>query len=105
MILMVLLPAALGAFADEPRIFTSDPEAPELGEPQTSKDRSFLWGLAGFVLTAAPGAIGLGISAQSAPDFEDAVDAPLGRAVGAAAIGAGVSLFAALLSFERVGFK
>jgi hypothetical protein len=70
-----------------------------------------LWGLAGFVLTATPGAIGLAVSAQNAPDFLDAAGAPLGRTVAAAAIGAGVSLFAALIRtgnpnvYHHLGFK
>jgi hypothetical protein len=108
--LIVLLPSVISALAEEPRTFTSDPESPELGESQTVKDRSFLWGLAGFVLTTAPGAIGLGVSAQSAPDFTDAAT-PLGRTVAAAAIGAGVSLFAALIRtgspnvYQHLGFK
>ena len=88
----------------EPRVLTSDAEPSESEEPEAHKDRSFLWGLTGFILTAVPGAIGLGISAQSAPDIEDAAG-PLGSTAGAATIGAGVSLFAALLTFERVGFS
>jgi hypothetical protein len=109
--LVVLLPSAIGAPADEPRTFSGDPESPALSESQTVKDRSFLWGLAGFVLTAAPGVIGLGVSAQNAPDFLDAAGAPLGRTVAAAAIGAGVSLVAALIRtgnpnvYQHLGFK
>lgn len=108
--LIALLLSAISALAGEPRTFTSDPESPELGESQTIKDRSFLWGLSGFVLTAAPGAIGLVVCAQSTPDIADAA-APLGNTVAAAAIGAGVSLVAALIGtgrpnvYQHFGFK
>jgi hypothetical protein len=77
-------------------------------EPELVKDRAFLWGLAGFLLTAVPGAIGLGFGAQGVTDIlQDAT--PLNYAAGGAAIGAGVSLVAALIrtreSYSSLGFK
>lgn len=106
--IFVLISSA--ALADEGEAFPDGEQESKVSEPELVKDRAFLWGLAGFLLTSIPGAIGLGFGAQGVTDIlQDAT--PLNYAAGGAAIGAGVSLVAALIRtgnpavYSSLGFK